>query len=440
MSWWNMFFGGTGVTYEKDLNGNDNYYIEGSSVKSRQTTNLVYSLRHPILTPAMLFVANLFAQARFVAKDRITGEIVENKFVKLLNKPNYYQTRIDFLESLQFLKIAQGRAIIWMKKPVGFEVEEMFILRDDLIKWPDNFQTDLKYRVEMSKFENTEILYDEFGMNLRIKLRDCLFLYDLPNIGMATMNKHNIIEAESRITGLKQTLQNTYDSLEAKNIILQSNGKEMLSSNDSTGMSPFTPDAKDEAKGIFNNFYGLGGGRSRAYITSANVSWQSLHVALRDLGLDESTKVDGNIVYTALHIPKDILSLEAKKTTYNNFKESMTSYIQNDIQAMANDLAETLWGVDADDSYEIIATFDHMPVMQFALMQKYEAADKQAIALTNLRKSGIPDALALGMVDLPKTIQLNELQGQGAQGQETGESSNGGENGGTEGSESGEDE
>jgi hypothetical protein len=409
MSWWNTFFGG-GVTYEKDLQGNDNYYIEGSSAASRQYSNLIYSLKHPILTPAMLFVSNLFAQAKFEAKNVKTGDIVPHWSIQLLNKPNFYQTRIDFLESLQFLKIAQGRAIIWLKRPIGFAVEEMYILRDDLISWPDEFTTPLDFRINMSDLKNTYIVYDKEGMNLRIKLGDCLFLYDLPNIGLAKMFHHNIMEAESRITGLKQTLQNTYDSLEAKNIILQSNGKEMLSSNDSTGVAPFSPDAKDDAKRIFNNFYGLGGGRSRAFITSANLNWQSLHVALRDLGLDESVKVDGNLIYTALHIPKDILSLEAKKTTYNNFKESMTSYIQNDIQAMANDLSETLWSVDQDESIEIVGNFDHMPVMKFALMQKYEAVDKQATALSNLRRAGVPDEKALEMVDLPKTLKLNELQ------------------------------
>lgn len=406
------------VVYEKDLQGNDNYIIDGSSVQSLKRSNLAYSLEHPILTPAMLFVSNLFAQARFVARNKSTGEEVEHPILKLLNKPNWYQTRIDFLESLQFLKIAQGRVIIWMKAPVGFEVEEMFLLRDDLIRWPDEFKTPLNYRTDLNQFKNQSIVYDPDGMNITIKVKDLLFLYDLPNIGKSWTNSINITESESRITGLKQTLQNTYDSLIAKNIILKSNGKEMLSSRDTSGTAPFTAEARDEAKSAFNNFYGLGAGRSRAYITSANVDWKSLHVALRDLGLDESTKVDGNIVYTALHIPKDILSLEAKKTTYNNFKESMTSYIQNDIQAMANDFAETIWGIDMDDSIEIIATFDHMPVMQFALMQKYEATDKQAIALTNLRRAGIQDEDALPMVGLPKTMKLNELQEQNTQGEQ----------------------
>ena len=88
----------------------------------------------------------------------------------------------------------------------------------------------------------------------------------------------------------------------------------MLSSDGDNGF-PLDGDDQEEAKRIFNIGYGLSPKRDRAFITRSNVKWQSMHIALRDLGLDESTKVDGNIVYTALHIPKDILSLEAKKTT-----------------------------------------------------------------------------------------------------------------------------
>ena len=224
----------------------------------------------------------------------------------------------------------------------------------------------------------------------------------------ATMNLYDNV---SRLDGLEQTLLNTYDSLIAKNTILQSNGKEMLKANaNANGQAPFSPEQIKRAKKMFNAGYGLGAKRSRAFITSSDVTWQSLHVALRDLGLDESVKVDGNLIYTALHIPKDILSLEAKKTTYNNFKESMTSYIQNDIQAMANDLASSLQAAMDDDSIEIVGTYEHLPVMQFALMQHYESKNLQATALNNLLRTGIPQEDALAMVGLPTNMQLNERQ------------------------------
>ena len=404
------------VSYEKNYDGQDNYYVEGAIPMLNKRTNLWYGQNHPILTPALLFVSNLLAQAKFVAKNQ-DGDIVPNVFLDKMKKPNPFQTEIDFLESIQFLKLSQGRAIIYLKRSLGFkDPDEMYVLRDDLITWPPGFHTPMN--INMTAWENAMIVYDIDGLNERIRLGDLLFLYDLPNVGSvhnsfgSTSHALNILEVPSRLDGLEQTLINTYDSLVAKNVILNTNGKEMLSSGGNTsGQAPFNAEAKEQAQRMFNTNYGPGGNRSRAFITSADVTWQSLHVALRDLGLDESVKVDGNLIYTALHIPKDILSLEAKKTTYNNFKESMTSYIQNDIQAMANDIAQTFWAETDDPMITIEASFDHLPVMQFAAMQSYDSRSKQAIALSNLRLAGLPDEMALEMVGLPKNTQLNEVSG-----------------------------
>jgi len=159
---------------------------------------------------------------------------------------------------------------------------------------------------------------------------------------------------------------------------------------------------------MFNTGYGLSKSRKRGLITKANISWQSLHIALRDLGLDESVKVDGNIIYTALHIPKDILSLEAKKTTYNNFKESMVSYIQNEIQSSLDSFCEVINKSIPDGDWRLTGNYNNLPVMQFVKLERYDAVKKQADALKALLDAGIPPEVALVMVDLPKTTKLVE--------------------------------
>ena len=159
-------------------------------------------------------------------------------------------------------------------------------------------------------------------------------------------------------------------------------------------------------KRLFNVNYGLAKNRSRSLITKANVNWQSLHIALRDLGLDESVKVDGNIIFTALHIPKDILSLEAKKTTYNNFKESMVSYIQNEQQSSLDSFCEVFNKGIKYKNLKLVGTYEHLPVMQFIKKQKYESAELQGKALKALLDAGVPDEVALELVDLPKNTKL----------------------------------
>ena len=390
---------------------------------------LEYSQVHPILSGGLLFVCNLFAQAKFELQDR-NGKVLggnDNPILTLLDRPNYYQTRIDFLEALQWMKIVRGNAPVYFKKAVGFDVPDaMYVLDPYRIEWPDGFVTPLDFDTRDPAVANVYVKYkqtDDPRMDIQIQLKDIMFLFDMPNV----KKSKNMFLTGSRIDGLKQTLDNTVDSLVAKNIILRSNGKEMLSA-DGGAAFPMDSDEKEEAKRVFNVGYGLTPNRSRAFITRSNVKWQSMHIALRDLGLDESTKVDGNIVFTALHIPKDIMSLEAKKTTYNNFKESMTSFIQNDMTTMLNDFVEN-FNVHLGGGIKLVGTYAHMPVMQHLRIEEYKVVNLQADALLKLRKAGVPDKEALGMAGMDETIQLEEYEQTGTDAQESAPSSNGEDSG-----------
>lgn len=393
------------VFFERDLAGDNHYLLDESSVDwYTNTDNLIIAQNHPILTPGLLYVSNLFAQAQFEVVSRSTGKPIENHWlIKLLDNPNYYQTRIDLLEATQFMKIARGKAVIYKKIISGFkEPNSLYVLDPKLITYPDNFVSPMSFS-DKGTVDNQTVIYDKDGpQETRIKFRDLIYLYDLPN----GMIKTNFFDNLSRLDGLKQTLFNTKDSEIAKNIILKSNGKEMISADGTDGYS-LDEDEKQDAQNIFNLSHGLSRTRSRSFITTKNVKWKSLHIALRDLGLDESIKVDGNIVYTALHIPKDILSLEAKKTTYNNYRESMTSYIQNDTQSQCNDFVASLQEMLSDNE-ELKGGYKHLPVMQFLEKEKYEAISLRAKALDDLINAGIPEDESKVLCGFPKNMKLDE--------------------------------
>jgi len=308
------------------------------------------------------------------------------------------------LESLMFMQIANGVAVLYKKSVIGMpdEVGAVYLLDYNKITWPENFKTNTSIKKEDNNIGKQKIKYDKDGENLDIAIDDLYFFYDMPN----AFNSKNLFSCKSRLDGLKQTLINTSDSLVAKNIILKTNGKEML-----TGASdgfPLSEDEKKEAQRLMNNRYGLSSARSRSIVTKANLTWKSLHIAVRDLGLDESVKVDGNIIYTALHIPKDILSLEAKKTTYNNFKESMVSYIQNETQSTLDAFCEVINTSSSDKKWKLKGTYNHLPVMQYIMLERYDVVKKQGDALKSLLDNGVPNDIALEMCGMDKTIKLTQ--------------------------------
>ena len=404
------------LTWNRDSSGN-NWYVEnnGNGFGSGENkSNLEISQNHPILTPALLFISKLFSQAEFKVVNKETGKQEKNHWlIKLLNKPNLYQTQSDFLESLQFIQIAQGKAVGYLKRPIGFseaeDIDSIYLLDSDLIEWPlkykdTNFRSPMLSARAKSSADNEIIKYDVNGENLKIKVKDLIFFYDLPN-----MLQKNFYDVNSRLDGLRQTLINTNDSLIAKNIILKTNGKELISGGNNESF-PLAGEDKEKAENLLQNNYGLGWFRKRGIVTKANINYQSLHIALRDLGLDESVKVDGNLIYTALHIPKDIISLEAKKTTYNNFKESMVSYIQNEMQASTNAFADVLNQLIDDSEYKLVGSYEHLPIMQFILIERYEGISKKAKALNDLLITGVPKEVALEMCGFDKDLKLQEIQ------------------------------
>jgi Phage portal protein len=381
--------------WERNVAG-DHWYselteAEGFGIKG---SNLYIAQNHPILTPAMLFVCKLFSQATFKMVNAKTGKVSnEHPLLDLLNTPNSMQTKMDLLESLLFMQIANGVAVIHKKAIIGLpdDIQEFVLLDYCKLKFPDNANF---------KQGNFKCVYMEgTEEEVTVEYKDLIFFYDMPS-GL----KNNPTKVDSRIDGLRQTLINTHDSLVAKNIILKTNGKELLSGNKSG--FPMSDDEKRDAQRLFNNKYGLSKTRSRSLVTSADVTWRSLHIALRDLGLDESVKVDGNIIYTALHIPKDIISLEAKKTTYNNFKESITSYIQNEIQSSIDAFCEVINKSSNDKKWKLVGSYDHLPVMQFIKKEKYEAQKIRGEALVALLNAGVPEEIALKELGFDPTVKL----------------------------------
>lgn len=378
----------------------DSWYTELSEADGFgfSGTNLAIAQNHPILTPALLFVSKLFSQAQFYMINVKTGEKkFKHPVLEMLNNPNYYQTRFDLLESLMFMQISNGVAVLYRKTVPGMadETTSVYLLDYNKITWPDDFKTPFSIKNADNPVKDRKIIYDDNGEKLSIKIDDLYFFYDMPG----AFDEKNLYKCKSRLDGLRQTLVNTIDSLVAKNIILKTNGKEMLTGG-GDGF-PLSDTEKQEAQRLLNNRYGLSSNRSRSLITKANLTWKSLHIAIRDLGLDESVKVDGNLIYTALHIPKDILSLEAKKTTYNNFKESMVSYIQNEMQSSLSAFCAVINTASNDKVWKLKGDYDHLPVMQFIMLERYDVVKKQAEALQLLINAGVPDDLALAMCGMP---------------------------------------
>ena len=396
--------------YERNKSGDHTYTSDLGGLFGFSGENIELAQEHPILSAGLLFVSKLYSQGKRRVIDIRTNEEVEGHWLNtLFDNPNPYQTAMDFDEQQMFVQIAQGKTVCWARPSNRFEKKPKYLyyLDSSKITYPDGFKTSMISSSSYDKTMNQTVFYAKgTEEEEEIPLSQLLFFYDMPN-GI----HENRLESKSRIDGIKQVLINSIDSQIAKNIILKSNGKEMITSKEDG--FPLGVDEKKEAENTFNTGMGLSFGRKRGLVTKASLSWQSMHIALRDLGLDESTKVDGNIIYTALHIPKDIMSLEAKKTTYNNYKESMVSYIQNEIIPSAVAADQVFQRLIKDEPYmKVETTYEHLPVMQFILKERYEVVRIQTEALTSMINAGFPEEYALDICGFKKDTVLKPIKTQ----------------------------
>ena len=152
--------------WERNKSGENWYMPKQDGAWGLTGSNLKIAQNHPILTPAMLFVSKLFSQAEFEMKNIKTGEVIkEHAVLTLLKNPNFYQTKTDLLESLQFMLIANGVAVLYKKSIVGMDdqVPAIYLLDYKKITWPEGFKTKLSVINEKNEAGNVKVVYDEGG-------------------------------------------------------------------------------------------------------------------------------------------------------------------------------------------------------------------------------------------------------------------------------------
>ena len=317
-SMWNFVRGTGGETfYFKAGQGNADWDDMSDKIK--------VSYKNPILLPGIQLIADYFAAARFTENGSDNTPLI-----KLLNKPNIYQTKDDFLKQY-----------IWYKYTCGFNyilpvhtgsdinnisrVKNFNNLKPNLIEFDDKFKTLITLTgAEERAVMNQKFKYDRENQNIDLAMKKILPFYDVAN-GL----EKNMFTAPSRIDSLKMPLTNITKAFSAKNIVIDSNGKDMIT-NKTVGNIAKIPMKDGERSDIEKKMavdYGLGRGKKRTIITNSALEWQSLHIKLKELGLDESVISDAMIVVANLGIPPELFSLNGSSSTFENQSKAVNSLI-----------------------------------------------------------------------------------------------------------------
>lgn len=397
---------------------------------------VVQSLSNYALFICLLITTEVCSKAKFKVEDENGNEIKNDPLLKLVRKPNYYQTGADFIRIWLWNKLSQGTSVVRPVMPAGRNTDAafakaMYVLNINNLKFPSNFKPTMIYLdSDIKKFEETPITYKDDAQTMNLKLKELIHFYDVaPGIS------GNLLTGTSRVRALKEQIANINIAMQAENIMLQSNGREMFTAAGGKGVSgiqmPVDDKDRREIQDKLVNFYGVSKGKVRSIVTQGAIDWKSLHMALKELGLWESMTKNAGIIRAAFQIPETIFKLYFETgDTFENKKEGEVEFIQNVAQGHLDDYCQSLtefFGYN-EQNRKLVAYLDHLPAMQHLEDRKADKLLKIATAIEKLTRAGLDSAqlnalLVDNEIDITVNGTLNTQTDGGGQQQGSGEAS-----------------
>jgi predicted DNA-binding transcriptional regulator AlpA len=362
-----------------------------------------FALNNPVTYAVIEIRAKVLAQVKFLYDDGNGNLTEDNEYVQLLENPNPQQSKEDFLKQLEWYRCVYG----WVyQKPygaVGMKTSAIYNLNPFYCEFPK--KKELKSMIawtesDIKAWKAQKIKYkDPAGKEMSVEVGELLAFYDTAN-GLKDTSKHfNPLISPSRLESVFKPTTNTNLAMDAENVMIQTNGRELFSGGSDRGFNlgaalPMGVDDKESVEKNLIHDYGLTGAKKRSIATNQHVEWQSLHIKLKDLGLHESISSNSNLIREAYEVPNELYKAFQKGSTYENQKEALISFIQRTMQPIADDCANT-WNkhfFEGSKKGKLVASFDHLPVMQHTEEKKAEKVLKIAHAMYRLTQAGMtPD-------------------------------------------------
>ena len=349
---------------ERDRSGQFSYQLIPSDGFSNSEQYLDISLSNPVLMTICALSSKMYSQMK-ITHVNAKGEVIENSpYVKLLNNPNYFQSKEDFFYQQNWYLKATGNNYAYQIKAFTNDVPKALY---NLIPSEIDFNGVNK----VNKFIATDkdkkalgektIKYKLDKQTYELKLSDIIPFYDMAN----GLSQDKFFCSQSRVKGIIHVLENIEQNLKSKNINLQMSQK-YIGLNHSTGNEAIIQDA-DRAT-IQNKLQ-----NNSLILTNANVDVKHLVSDFKKLYLDEQFANDALKCLLAYDMNKDVLNyFGSGSSTFENQEKGELRYLQNSIMTTANDTMNSFssqWGL-LDKGERLVASYDHLNIMQPVINDK----------------------------------------------------------------------
>lgn len=284
-------------------------------------------------TPDVYGVINYLANAKSKVKVKMKnskGEIItEHPILDLINKPNYYQSRSEFLKQGFAYEYVTGNSFINFMDIAGFKPEEMFNLPPDKTQIVTEKKTNnTDFRINkikgyhfISSPTTSSIIAKENVMHInRINL-DC--------------SNGNYIRGMSPLLSAKMPINSLMHAYEAQMSIFSNRGAMGVLTPKFVEM-PVNDNDKKQIISDYYASYGLGSEQSKIMISPVPVDYTQMGMPISELQINETNLANFEAVCVALNINATLLR-NTGASTRDNVKMFETQLWANNLVPELND-------------------------------------------------------------------------------------------------------
>lgn len=379
---------------------------------------LAIVLSSPAVLKVFALQCDLFSMGRVCVKDKDGMEIEDDPFLKLIKRPNPFNSQSQFLWDYMFWTM-MGTSYCYVDSViVDKKGNKMYFLEPHKIEWPLSLERKKDKLIfsdgELNDIMKTTIKYRyEDGTSFDFPYDRLISSFDLTNgIG-------NFFKSSSRLDALYKVISNSEAALDSKNINVRYSGKFLVASSQESG-TVVKPGMSSEEKDDIVTKMDTNGKNVFPLRSMAQI--RRFVEDMASLQLDEAFEADYFKVGNMFNIPRDVLEAFNKSSTYENQEKARAVHVTYTLDPKGNewmDKYEMHFGYP-DQGKNIVMTWDHLPFMQILEKDKNDNKKIKIDLLASMLQMGISIDEANEYLGTQFTIKPKEdVQGAGSGEQET---------------------
>jgi len=393
-----MVLKGTSQDYANTLPTNQavgKYLQQSESMRYINGTGVSYQSACYNYCPPLQFIigkrAKALTRGEIIAVNPQTREAIKSpafiKDMQLLNKPNKYQSRNEFISMIETFICTYGVCYIYKLIPIGFKDAEAFIII------PNSCITAI-YKSNVNIFDTTQSIIDYYqvtiyGYTFTLRGDDAKLIHEVRD---SVINTNLALQPKSRLDTLQYPIKNIVASLESRNQIITHRGAEIVLS-PKTGdqaaiMSVMSPEEKQAIQDDYKQ-YGSLQDQWHTLITRIPMDATNISRTVQQLGLFEGENADTRSLAQAYELPVPLLSIpdtnkystyqEAKKEFYDDAMIPESQVICDTLDVLFNSISK---------GYSFYFDYSNLSCMQISEKAKADSLKVMVEAMVAAEAAG----------------------------------------------------